>query len=294
MKLIEVDMHIHTTASDGQHSPIEIYEKIKETNKIKIFSITDHDTIAGVKELQNYLIKNPDNDITFIHGVEMTTSIEKPKYNIEKAKLHVLGYDFDLNHPAIEEIIQKRKTANVKFLQAQIESLKEKFNITFDQNQLNKIFEKSHFNRIDLAKALIEQGKAISIDEAYDKYLDPAKDPFSLIPIYEEEVFEAIKNAGGYVSLAHPTSLRLDLETLKEYIEYLKEIGLDAVEVYHSQQKRKYSYSLIKIAKELNLYTSGGSDYHGYKIKPKVHIGIAQGHSKQKKLTLKDKILKNK
>jgi len=294
MKLLQADMHIHTTASDGQYSPIEIYHKIKETKQINTFAITDHDTIAGVKELQKYLIKKPNNDITFIHGVEITTNIEIPKYKVKKSKLHVLGYDFDLSHPAIKEIINRRKNVNIKFLEAQIKTLKEMFDIKFSKKELDLIFSKSHFNRVDLAMALIEQGKAELVDEAYDKYLDPAKTPIPLMPIYEKEVFEAIKEAGGYVSLAHPTSLKLDLENLKEYIKYLKSIGLDSIEVYHSQQKRKYSNHLIKIAKELELYTSGGSDYHGPIVKPRVHLGLDKGYCPQKVLTLQDKIVKNK
>ena len=114
------------------------------------------------------------------------------------------------------------------------------------------------------------------------------------MPIYEEEVFQAIKEAGGYVSLAHPTSLRLNLETLKEYINYLKKQGLDSIEVYHSEQKRKYSKYLIKLAQELDLYTSGGSDYHGPLVKPRVHLGLDKGLNPPKVLTLQDKILKNK
>lgn len=294
MKLLEADMHIHTIASDGEYSPIEIYQKIKETKQINTFAITDHDTVKGAQEMEKYLKEKPDKKITYIPGIEITTNIKIPKYKMEKSKLHVLGYNFDLNHPAIKEIIQKRKIINVKFLEAQIKSLKEMFNITFTQKELDQIFRKSHFNRVDLAKALIEQGKAIGVDEAYDKYLDPAKTPIPLMPIYEEEVFQAIKDAGGYVSLAHPTSLKLDLETLKGYIEYLKSVGLDSIEVYHSQQKRKYSNKLIKIANELDLYTSGGSDYHGPVVKPRVHLGLDKGHGKQKVLTLKDKILKNK
>lgn len=293
-KLIDTDMHIHTTASDGEHSPMEIYQKIKETKQIKIFAITDHDTVVGATELKKYLKKNPDNEITYIPGVEITTNIKIPKYKMKKSKLHVLGYDFDLNHSSMKEIIKRRKTVNIKFLQAQIESLEEIFSITFSQKELNKIFQKSHFNRVDLARALIKQNKASTVEEAYDKYLDPAKRPIPLMPIYEEEVFSAIKEAGGYVSLAHPTSLKLDLETLKEYINYLKSVGLDSIEIYHSQQKRKYSNNLIKIAKELDLYTSGGSDYHGPVVKPRVHLGLDKGHGKKKVLTLKDKILKNK
>ena len=141
-KLIDTDMHIHTTASDGQYTPIEIYEKIKETKKIKTFAITDHDTIFGAIELQRHLLKHPDDEITYIPGVEITTNVKISKYNIQKSKLHVLGYDFDLNHPAIKEIIKKRKTVNVKFLQAQIESLEEIFGITFTQAELKKIFQK--------------------------------------------------------------------------------------------------------------------------------------------------------
>lgn len=293
-KLLEQDMHIHTTASDGEYSPLEIYQKIKETGQITTFAITDHDTVTGAIALQKYLDNNPDETITYIPGIEITTNIQNPKYKMKKSKLHVLGYNFDLNHPAIQEIIKRRRIINIKFLKAQIKSLKDKFGIEFSQKELEKIFKKSHFNRVDLAIEIINQGKAEMVDEAYEKYLDPAKTPIPLMPIYEEEVFSAIKEAGGYVSLAHPTSLKLSLEELREYIEYLKTIGLDAIEVYHSEQKRKYSNSLIKIARELDLYISGGSDYHGPKVKPTVHLGLDKGRGRTKVLTLAAQIKDNK
>ena len=73
---------------------------------------------------------------------------------------------------------------------------------------------------------------------------------------------------------------------------YLQDLGLDAIEVYHSQQKRKYSTELSRIANELNLYISGGSDYHGPTVKPHVHLGLDKGHGREKVLTLPTHILK--
>lgn len=293
-KLINTDMHIHTTASDGEFTIEEIYKKIKETKQIEIFSITNHDTIAGAKKMEKYLKQNPDEEIIYIPGVEITTNIQIPKFKIRKSKLHVLGYDFDLNNPTIRKILARRREINVRFLNAQIEGLEEMFNITFTKKELQKIFNKGHFNRVDLALAIIKQQKATTIEEAYEKYLNPAKRTIPLLPIHEEEVFDAIKQAGGYTCLAHPTSLRLDLETLKEYIIYLKSIGLDAIEVYHSQHKRKYSNKLYKIAKEQELYISGGSDYHGPVVKPQIHLGVDKGQGRPKKLTLTKKIIDNK
>jgi len=201
----------------------------------------------------------------------------------------------------VEDTDQKRLVENsVKGIVSDLKN----FNIEIDEGMLSEEEEKGTYGPYmqslrkeiyqSFVKYLIEQGKAELVDEAYDKYLDPAKTPIPLMPIYEKEVFEAIKEAGGYVSLAHPTSLKLDLENLKEYIKYLKSIGLDSIEVYHSQQKRKYSNHLIKIAKELELYTSGGSDYHGPIVKPRVHLGLDKGYCPQKVLTLQDKIVKNK
>lgn len=292
-KLLDTDMHIHTSASDGDYSSIAIYQMIKWL-KIKNFAITDHDTLEGAKILQKYLIKNPDGEINFIPGVEMTTNIKNANYRHTKAKLHILGYGMDLNHCAIKELIAKRREITNNYLEKQIYFLDENFNIAFSRGEIKQIFLKSAVNDIDVAKLLVRNGYALSLNEAYNKYINLAKKNISIDKIYEDEVLSAIKEAGGYTSLAHPTSLRLDLETLKDYLEHLKKIGLDAVEVYHSQQKRQYSNQLNNIAEDLGLYVSGGSDYHGPVLKPLVHLGLDKGKGKQKVLTLKEHIINNK
>ena len=293
-KLIEADMHIHTTASDGEYSSLEIYQKIKDTKQIKTFAITDHDTVKGAKELQEHLQNNPDKNITFIPGMEASASIARPQFKAQKSRLHILCYDFDLNHPLIEKLTTKRKQIDIQSIERQLHILDTEENISFDNKEIEAIYEKNNFGRVDIAKLLMKYRIVKNVDEAFDKYLVETHEKVrdTLPKIHEEEVFHAIKQAGGYISLAHPTSLRLDLEILKEYIEYLKSIGLDAIEVYHSHQKRKYSHKLLKIAQELELYVSGGSDYHGPTVKPKVHIGVNQGKSPQKVLTLKDHIIK--
>ena len=295
-KLLEADMHIHTTASDGEYSPLDIYRKIKETNQITTFAITDHNTVSGAIELQDYLEKNPDNQVIYIPGIEMSASIQNPKYKADKNQLHILGYGFDLHHPCIKQLVNKRKQITQLNIQRQLEVLQTLGDFHFTKEEIEKMFKKHSLNRVDIAKLLLRHGYVKSTQEAFQTYLSTTKERVrgTLPKIYEEEVIESIKEAGGDVSLAHPTQLRLDLERLKEYIMYLQDLGLDAIEVYHSHQKRKYSNELYQIAKELGLYISGGSDYHGPKVKPNVHLGLDKGHGKEKVLTLPSHILNQK
>lgn len=295
-KLLRADMHIHTTASDGEYSPLDIYRKIKETNQITTFAITDHNTVSGAIELQNYLDENPDNQVIYIPGIEMSASVQNPKYKADKNQLHILGYGFDLHHPRIKQLVHKRKQITQLNIQRQLEVLQTLGDFHFSKEEIEEMFKKNSLNRVDIARLLLKHGYVKSTKEAFQTYLSTTKERVrgTLPKIYEEEVVESIKEAGGYVSLAHPTQLRLDLERLKEYIMYLQDLGLDAIEVYHSQQKRKYSNELYQIAKELGLYISGGSDYHGPKVKPNVHLGLDKGHGKEKVLTLPSHILNQK
>lgn len=295
-KLLTEDMHIHTTASDGEYSPLDIYRKVKETRQIETFAITDHNTVSGAIELQNYLDENPDNKVTYIPGIEMSASVQNPKYKADKNQLHILGYGFDLHHPLIKQLIHKRKQITQLNIQRQLEELQTLGDFHFTKEEIEEMFKKNSLNRVDIARLLLKHGYVKSTKEAFQTYLSITKERVrkTLPKIYEEEVIESIKEAGGYVSLAHPTQLRLDLERLKEYIIYLQHLGLDAIEVYHSQQKRKYSNELYRIAKELDLYISGGSDYHGPKVKPNVHLGLDKGHGREKVLTLPSHILKQK
>ncbi|MCI9084073.1 MAG: PHP domain-containing protein [Bacilli bacterium] len=293
-KILQEDMHIHTTASDGEYSPLEVYRRVKETRQIHTFAITDHNTVSGAIELQNYFEENPDDQITYIPGIEMSASVQNPKYKADKNQLHILGYDFDLHHPRIKQLIHKRKQITQLDIQRQLEVLQTLGDFHFTKEEIAEMLKKHSLNRVDIAKLLVKHGYVKSNKEAFQKYLGITKERVreTLPKIYDEEIIESIKEAGGYVSLAHPTLLRLELGTLKEYIMYLQDLGLDAIEVYHSQQKRKYSTELSRIANELNLYISGGSDYHGPTVKPHVHLGLDKGHGREKVLTLPTHILK--
>ena len=292
-KLIKEDMHIHTTASDGEYSPVKMYEKVKDTKQIKTFAITDHDTVVGAKEVLKYLFKYPDDEINYIPGIEITASVFPQKFKIEKQRLHILGYEFDLNSELINEISSKRKEIDFLAVEKQLYELRKLFGISFKESEIEKIYKKNNFGRVDIAKLLLYNGYVSSINEAFDKYLITTHEIVrdTLPKIYDSEVIEAIKKSGGYVSLAHATSLRLKSEQLNEYIKYLKQMGLDSIEVYHSHHKRSFSKELLNITKEQELLISGGSDYHGPVIKPKIQLGLEKGSGKVKELTLAHHIL---
>ncbi len=286
-QVLETDMHIHTNASDGEYSPINIYKMIQKTN-INVFSITDHDTVSGAKQLQKYIKYNDNSNIIYIPGIEITTNIKKTKYKMDYSKLHLLGYNFDLNHPEIKKILNKRRIINKINIENKLQILENLTKTKFTQEELNYILRKSYLGTIDITKILMKKRLVTNYQEAKEKYYSKISE-ITTPNIYEEEVLQTIKKAGGYTSVAHPTSLRMNLDDLKEYLKTLKDQGLDAVEVYHSKQTLNYSNKLKEVTNDLNLYISGGSDYHGPNIKPRVNLGINK--QKTKKLTLDKQII---
>ena len=171
--------------------------------------------------------------------------------------------------------------------------LKDKYSISipdFEFDELHKKF--GDVGRPDLAKLLVRYGYSGNVEEAFNRYLIEAFDKTRELrkTTTKEECFSAIKSAGGYISLAHPITLKLEYEELKKELLYLKTLGLDAIEISHSNQNEEYRKMLLTLRDELKLLESGGSDYHGITVKPDIILGQGRNNIKIKELSLLNKI----
>ncbi len=291
MKERKIDMHIHTMYSDGEHSPEEIFDMVKEKG-LEVFSITDHDTIEGAKRMSSK------ENILYIPGVELTAKTPI-------GREHILGYNIDLNNPTLNRVLKEKKESDKANFLLYYETLKSKFGITFPEADVDYVLSRvGNIGRVDLSNLLRLYGYAKDQDEAFQKYLNPINELVrkNKKGLNEEECIHLIKEAGGYVSLAHPISLnpmykkqslKATYQELRERLLVMKEMGLDAIEVQHIHQDNAFREMLIALIAELSLLESGGTDYHGEKIKPGVEIASGyHGNVAIKRLSLVDEIKK--
>lgn len=256
-----MDLHTHTIYSDGDKTPQQIIEMAKELG-ITTIAITDHDMIKGIKTLTETDLEG----IRFIPGVEMTAKVPR-------ARMHILGYGIDIENEYLNEKLNNR--VDVQNLMLYQEYLEKLFGIRFSQEDFDAIISRpGNVGRPELAKLLIKYDYAKNQEEAFDEYLNPVTDACRHLKVgySKEECIEMILAAGGIPVLAHPISLKLNEEELTKEIAYLKEIGLMGIETRHIHHTPEYTDMLEKIADELDLLKTGGTDYHGA-TKPNVKLG---------------------
>lgn len=244
----QVDMHVHTTTSDGTWTVEELSELIIKSN-IKLFSITDHDTIDNsIKMLHNI-----PNDICYVIGAEISSTYNGEEY-------HITAYDFDYENSKLNELLKfnqiQRKEFNAKVIQYvkrinKIEDIKDYYSYEYNRKRggwesLNYLLDK------DVVKNLKEYFEIIKSSNEKLYFKNP------------KEVIEIIKNAGGYSFLAHPSSYekgeKLSLEILKEWKNY----GVSGIECYSPYLKDiEDADYYVRFCEENNLMISAGSDCHG-------------------------------
>lgn len=260
----KVDMHMHSIYSDGSKTPQELLNMARSLN-IGIMSLTDHDNIEGSKVLVN----EPTDGMTIYSGVELTAKVPK-------GRMHILGYNIDLENHDLNSSLQRMKEASIYNMLLYIEILKKDFGIALPQDEVDKLLSaKGNIGRPHLALLLIKLGICKDVDEAFDNYLTYAYKKVSKIKkgLTKEECVELINGAGGTAVLAHPVSLKLNDEELDREVAYLKSLGLSGIEIYHIHTSPKDRIHYHHLAQKYDLLISGGTDYHGEEVKPNVFMG---------------------
>ena len=267
MKTNKMDMHTHSIYSDGSNTPKELIE-LAIANNITTFALTDHDNIEGSKEI----IRLNNGRINIYSGVEL--SIMAPK-----GRFHMLGYNIDLENEELNKKLREIKETSIYNLLLYIDVLKKDFGLYIPESEIDKLINvPGNVGRPQLALLLIKLGYCHNIEECFQKYLIYAFEKVRKEKkgITAEQGIELITNAGGVPIIAHPNSLKMAYQELKDYIIYLKSIGLQGLETQHINLSQEERYVYHEFCKELDLLESGGTDYHGIEVKPDVELGTGR------------------
>lgn len=263
MEQIIIDMHTHSTASDGQYTPSEVVRKAKEKG-CKIIAITDHDTIDGIGEARKCA---EEIQINFCSGIEISAQASE--------EIHILGYFIDETNPTLVKkckdlaLSRERRAEKIcKFLA--------KKNIEVDLQEIKSIAGSGVVARPHFAAYLQQHGYVLDRKEAFKKYLDTHEfhEEVEREKPCPQEAIELIHQAGGKAVLAHPGFIKKTEQELDIFIRSLREFGLDGLECFYSKHTEKQTKVFLEYAKKYNLKISCGSDFHGERVKPDVSLGI--------------------
>ena len=242
-----IDLHMHSTRSDGSFSPTEVVERAAELG-ISVISLTDHDSVEGVEEAQN---AGDDVGVEVIAGTELSAQEAG-------SDVHILGYFVDPKDPDLLACLKNFQDARLERAEKMVAKLN-RMGVKIQMAQVLAKAENGAIGRPHVADVLVEEGVVFSNDQAFHKYLGygkPAYQPkFTLTP---SEAVEVIHAAGGLASLAHPILYKRDA-----MIPELIKQGLDGLEVMHIKHDRAAVRRYSNLAKEYGLLTTGGSDCHG-------------------------------
>lgn len=286
-----IDMHIHSNYSDGEYSPNELIAMANDAC-IKTIAITDHDSINGIKQIdwEQDIIKN--GDIEVYNGIELSAKVTK-------GSMHILGYDFDVNNSQLNEKMSELRDNSLSSVLSTMEQIKRDFGIRFKYDDIRDLINANHnLGRPDLARLCVKYSYAKTVDEAFEKYLEPSYETVRKLGCrkgitYQECIF-LIKNSNGIPVLAHPKTLKLGKNELISLLESMIECGLLGIEVYHSSHSEEEIEFYLELADKYDLLISGGSDYHGPNTKPNIKLGTGEGNLKIKKLSLVDELHRRK
>lgn len=249
-----IDLHMHTTVSDGTDTPEEILSRVKEAG-LELFSVTDHDAAKGCKRI---LARLAPGDPRFICGAEFSCKDEDGQY-------HILGYGFDPDSTPVRELIGLGHSYRINKVRARLDFLKREFGFSFPDEALGELFAQDNPGKPHIANMMVRYGYAKSKDQAIREHINKIR--FRSEYVRPEEAIRGILGGGGIPVLAHPSYgsgdqifIGGEMEArLRKLIGY----GLAGVEAFYSGFTAKLRGEMLSFAQKYGLYVTAGSDYHG-------------------------------
>jgi len=252
-----VDLHIHSTASDGTLTPEEIV-RIAQDKGLYAIAVTDHDTVAGVEPAMEAA---RGSSLHLLPGVEISV-------DFADTEIHILGYFIDLTHQPLLEAMAKVRDGRVERAREMVRRLQELGLPVRFEDVIAEAGDAS-VGRPHVARALIKCGCVANSQEAFDRYLKRGRPAY--VPRYKltpQEAVRLIREAGGMPVFAHPGLARRD-----DMVDQLVEAGLLGIEAYHTDHSEKDTRKYLNMARRRGLYVTGGSDSHGPRGPVPVEIG---------------------
>jgi predicted metal-dependent phosphoesterase TrpH len=254
-----VDLHLHSTASDGKYSPADIIAKAAELG-LKVISLTDHDSIDGIIPALKAAKAFP--GLTFIPGVEIST-------DLPDGEAHVLGYFIDYTDSGLETALERFRSSRLgrgRKIVAKLGAM----GIKIDWLRVQQIAGDGAIGRPHVAQAMLEKGYVKTFEEAFDKYIGRGSPAYvEREKITPEEAVALIVRAKGLPVLAHPFTVK-EPEAM---VISLKAVGLVGIEAYYKDNTPEQTAATLKLAEKYGLIATGGTDYHGIGDSHEVMMG---------------------
>ncbi len=261
-----IDLHVHSTESDGTLTPEDLVAEAKKA-ELAAFALTDHDTCQGVGKAMPLAASA---GIELIPGIELST-------DYHGKEVHIVGLYIDIeNEQLLKKTAEYRKCRSERNA-LMVEALrKEGLSITMEELVAEN--PDCVITRANIARFLYEHGQIKSVREAFDRYIgDHCKCYVGRLKVASTDAVCLIKEAGGTAILAHPLLYGLSNTNLQKMIDELKPAGLDGLEAIYSTYTTGEEQQMKRLARENGLLISGGSDFHGSN-KPDIALGRGRGH----------------
>jgi 3',5'-nucleoside bisphosphate phosphatase len=262
-----IDLHTHSTASDGLLSPSALVRLARE-REVEVLALTDHDTMSGVAEAEAEARRL---GVEFIPGVEL--SVDFPG----TSEFHMLGYFLDPAHPELASVLAGLRLGRDERNQLILDRLA-KLGVTVTMAEVLAHAKGDSVGRPAIAQVMVEKGYVATFPEAFDRYLGSGKPAYAererLTP---EDAIALIRRAGGVAVVAHPHFLALTDPALEALLARLAAAGLTGVEVHYFSHSDGETVAYANMAARHGLVATGGSDYHG----PGLHgteLGVGRGN----------------
>jgi len=250
----KIDLHMHSTYSDGTYTPKELVQKAKEIGLSGI-ALTDHDTIAGIKEAKGEAERL---GIKFIPGVEFSAKFEKGSFST--TDIHILAFNFDMNNKLFNELLVKFAENHFKRNLNIIDAFeKEGINIKYDE--ILKLANCGLITKVHFVEFLLSKNHIKEREEGFARFFTGhVPTNIDKITLEPKECIEMIHKVGGVAVLAHPFRYRMNADAL---IDELISLGIDGIEVIYPTHSSSEEDFLKDKARQNGLIITGGSDFHG-------------------------------
>ena len=264
-----IDLHVHTTASDGQYSPAQIIEKAAEKN-IKVIAITDHDTTAGLTEAR---AAGQQFGVTVVGGIEINITFPTGEF-------HLLGLGLKEPSPSltniVENVIKNRNERNFEMIQKM-----QADGLGISMEELQADFPGTVLGRPHFAAELVKHGVVKTRQQAFDQYLARGRKWYvPRVCTNLDEAIIAIRESGGVPVVAHPMSLYLSWGRLPDFLFDCYEKGVVGIEAFHPGARVTECLRLEELGRKLGFIITAGSDFHGEKIRADRKLGHTAGGKK--------------
>ncbi|WP_225413018.1 PHP domain-containing protein [Stigmatella hybrida] len=255
-----IDLHSHTTASDGQHSPEELLTMAAAAG-VTVLAVTDHDTVAGLAAAKA---------AAATRGVELVPGIELSAFVLGR-EAHILGHFLRPEDPGIARFADALRTEREQRMKQMVDKMR-KLGFPVRMEDVYALAEDAHLGRPHLARVLVEKGWCVDTKDAFDRFLGSGRPAWvDRYRLDGADAIQLIRAAGGTATLAHPGSSKMN----RAEIALLAKAGLAGLEVLHADHNPSVREKYVALAREFGLVVTAGSDFHGEKVAPGRHLGMA-------------------